>query len=356
MGHRPRREPATSGPRHQPVAPRRFANCPNWGWARRCPGSPRLPTATSYYEADGTLLFREPRGIEGGYRWPQYSVHRGQLQMLLLDAVRERVGVTSVRTGVQATGFSHAEREVITHTTHGDIRSAFLVGADGIHSVLRRQLHPGADPLMWSGVMLIRGATRGEPFLDGETMAVVKGPEGVELVAYPIGGGLINWILKLPRGSAGPLPGDVDWNEPANRGDALDSVARWDLPWLDVWGLISRTETMLAYPMVDRTPLTHVGRRQSDPARRCRTSDVSRRLQRRFPVDRRRADARRSAGQSRRERPAGLRRQPASRNRRSRGGQPGNVRSRKLLRKVWRLLPAVTVCSLGPIRAEQESN
>jgi 2-polyprenyl-6-methoxyphenol hydroxylase-like FAD-dependent oxidoreductase len=213
------------------------------------------PTSICYFGPDGTLLFREPRGLQGGYGWPQYSVHRGQLQMLLLDAVRNRLGAATVRTGVGATGFTQAEDEVVTHTTAGDVASAFLVGADGVRSTLRRQLHPGDDPLMWSGVMLVRGATQREPFLDGRTMAVVKASDGVELVVYPIGGGSINWILKLPRGSAGPLPGDVDWNAPASRDDALDSVAGWDLPWLDASDLIGRTETILGYPMVDRAPL-----------------------------------------------------------------------------------------------------
>jgi 5-methylphenazine-1-carboxylate 1-monooxygenase len=213
------------------------------------------PTSICYFEPDGTLLFREPRGLQGGYGWPQYSVHRGELHMLLLDAVRSRLGAESVSTGVRAIGFTDAEREVITHTTAGDVTSAFLVGADGIHSAVRTQLHPGDDPLMWSGATLVRGATRRDPFLDGHTMAVVKAHEGVELVVYPISGGLINWIVKLPRGSAGPLPGDVDWNEPASREDALDRVASWNLPWLNARDLIERTETILGYPMVDRAPL-----------------------------------------------------------------------------------------------------
>ena len=213
------------------------------------------PTSIRYFEPDGTALFREPRGLQGGYRWPQYSVHRGELQMLLLDAVRNRLGAGSVHTGVKASGFTQAQHEVVTHTTAGDVRSDILVGADGIHSTLRAQLHPGDDPLMWSGVMLVRGATPREPFLDGRTMVVVKARDGVELVAYPIGSGLVNWILKLPRGSAGPLPGDVDWNEPADRGDALDSVASWNLPWLNASDLIGGTETILGYPMVDKAPL-----------------------------------------------------------------------------------------------------
>jgi 5-methylphenazine-1-carboxylate 1-monooxygenase len=46
------------------------------------------PTSISYYDTEGKLLFREPRGVDGGYGYPQYSVHRGQLQMLLLSALR----------------------------------------------------------------------------------------------------------------------------------------------------------------------------------------------------------------------------------------------------------------------------
>jgi 5-methylphenazine-1-carboxylate 1-monooxygenase len=217
------------------------------------------PTSICYFDSDGTLLFREPRGLQGGYRWPQYSVHRGQLQMLLLDAVRNRLGPDTVHTGVTATGFTQRNHEVVTHTSVGDRTSAFLVGADGIHSTVRTLLHPGDDPLMWSGVMLVRGATHREQFLDGNAMAVVTAPDGVELVVYPIGDGLINWILKLPRGSAGRLRSDVDWNEPASRGDAIDSVTSWNLPWLDARDLIERTETILGYPMVDRAPLPKWG-------------------------------------------------------------------------------------------------
>jgi 2-polyprenyl-6-methoxyphenol hydroxylase-like FAD-dependent oxidoreductase len=217
------------------------------------------PAAMCYYDVDGTLLYREPRGIEGGYRWPQYSVHRGELQMILLDAVRERLGSNAVHTGVEVTGFTQTSSEVVVQTTAGDVAAAFLVAADGIHSTLRAQLHPGADPLSWSGVRLVRGATPGEPYLDGRTMAVVKAPDGVELVVYPIGGDLINWIIKLPEASSGPLPSDTDWSQPGNRPDALAGVADWNLDWLDVTDLIARTETILGYPMVDGSPLPKWG-------------------------------------------------------------------------------------------------
>jgi len=67
------------------------------------------PASISYYDTEGTLLFREPRGIDGGYGYPQYSVHRGQLQMLLLSALRERLGPNVVRTGADLHSLTNPE-------------------------------------------------------------------------------------------------------------------------------------------------------------------------------------------------------------------------------------------------------
>lgn len=208
------------------------------------------PAAISYYDAGGTLLFREPRGIDGGYGQPQYSVHRGELQMLLLSAL----GPDRVHTDTALTGFDDIGGRVKVQTSAGDIDATALIGADGIHSAVRAQLHPGADPLLWSGVRMFRGAARGEPFLDGRTMAIVKDDEA-ELVVYPIGGGLTNWVILLPESQPGPLPGEARWNQPGDRSEVLRRLARWDLGWLDAADLIARTETVLEYPMVDRDPL-----------------------------------------------------------------------------------------------------
>src|SRR6476619_2534262 len=138
------------------------------------------PTSISYYDTQGELLFREPRGIDGGYGYPQYSVHRGQLQMLLLSALRARLGPNPVRTGAELHGFTEGGDRRPVHTSAGDFRADALVGADGIHSAVRAQLHPEPAPLLWSGVRMFRGAAPGE-FLDGRTMVIVKDPDGVDL-------------------------------------------------------------------------------------------------------------------------------------------------------------------------------
>ena len=46
----------------------------------------------AYFSKHGKPIWSEPRGIEAGYKWPQFSVHRGTLQQILLDAATERLG------------------------------------------------------------------------------------------------------------------------------------------------------------------------------------------------------------------------------------------------------------------------
>ncbi len=53
----------------------------------------------SYFNKFGQLIWNEPRGRAAGYNWPQFSIHRGRLQAILLQAVRDRLGAEAVSTG-----------------------------------------------------------------------------------------------------------------------------------------------------------------------------------------------------------------------------------------------------------------
>src|SRR5438105_655567 len=108
-----------------------------------------IPTAELvYHDRFGSRIWSEPRGVGAGYRWPQYSIHRGDLQMLLVAAVRERLGGDAVRTGTVFEGFRqdgdevHLELRDRSTGSRSAMSSDVLVGADGIHSAVRRQLHP----------------------------------------------------------------------------------------------------------------------------------------------------------------------------------------------------------------------
>ena len=52
-----------------------------------------IPTAEHvHFDRHGNRIWGFASGLNIGYRWPQYSIHRGELQMILLDAVRARLG------------------------------------------------------------------------------------------------------------------------------------------------------------------------------------------------------------------------------------------------------------------------
>src|ERR1700687_6322595 len=52
--------------------------------------------ALAYFSKHGKPIWSEPRGIEAGYKWPQFSIHRGTLQQLLLDAATQRLGAQHI--------------------------------------------------------------------------------------------------------------------------------------------------------------------------------------------------------------------------------------------------------------------
>ncbi|MEW2579999.1 FAD-dependent monooxygenase [Streptomyces syringium] len=226
-------------------------------------------TENVYCDRSGTTLFTEKRGLAGGYDRPQYAVHRGRLQMLLLSAVHERLGPDAVRTGARLTGFTQDADSVRAQVGGTEIAADLLVGADGLHSAVRAQLHPDQGPLAWSGVRMWRGVTERRPFLGGESMLIARGAgvvargagseAGLELIAYPIGPDLINWVAQAQVAAPGPLPGDANWNLPGRPEDVLRHIGHWKLGLLNVPALIADSSMILEYPMVDRDPLPSWG-------------------------------------------------------------------------------------------------
>jgi 2-polyprenyl-6-methoxyphenol hydroxylase-like FAD-dependent oxidoreductase len=153
-----------------------------------------------YHDRFGNRIYVEPRGMAAGYRWPQYSIHRGELQMLLLHAVRQRLGTAAVRTGLAVERFEQSEARVSVElrdrrTGQVVVESAdLLVGADGINSAVRAQLHPEEGPPIWNGIHLWRGLTETEPFLGGRTMILA----GVNPLLVPRGCPCRNGTRRSP--------------------------------------------------------------------------------------------------------------------------------------------------------------
>src|SRR5436309_1604965 len=103
----------------------------------------------AYFSKHGKPIWSEPRGLEAGYKWPQFSIHRGTLHQILLDAATDRLGEENILTSHHLTGWSETSggirAEFVDKTTGlsaGGHDGALLVAADGIHSAVREKLYP----------------------------------------------------------------------------------------------------------------------------------------------------------------------------------------------------------------------
>jgi len=218
-----------------------------------------------FFNRFGQLIYREPLGRDAGYHWPQFSIHRGDLQEVLLDAVRERIGEERLFLGWTCTGSTEDEAGILAQfrsSTKGEElplqRGGVLVACDGLHSAIRKQLHPDEGEPLYSGVNMWRGVTRWEPILSGASMIRAGWLAGGKLVIYPIrdriddkGRQLVNWVAEIetPRHPA------RDWNRAGRLDDFIGAFEDWHFDWLDVPRFLRAADAVLEFPMVDQDPL-----------------------------------------------------------------------------------------------------
>lgn len=214
-----------------------------------------------FYTKSGCEIWVEPRGLHAGYHWPQYSIHRGQFQMMLLRVLRERAGEGSVITGAGVAGYETSDAGATLILTDGRrFDGDVALAADGIHSAIRRQMVPGEGEPIWNGAIMWRGTTRAAEFLGGNAM-FLAGHDSQRFVAYPISGpdldtGLseTNWIAELRVDPSRALS-KGDWNRPADKAHFAPAFDSWEFGWVNCPALIAASGPVYEYPMVDREPL-----------------------------------------------------------------------------------------------------
>jgi 2-polyprenyl-6-methoxyphenol hydroxylase-like FAD-dependent oxidoreductase len=221
----------------------------------------------AFFSKHGKPIWSEPRGIEAGYKWPQFSIHRGRLQQILLDTAIERLGAENILTSHHLSGWTETPDGVradfidkATGKPAGSHDGTLLIAADGIHSAIRQKLYPQEGAPLWNGRILWRGITRSDAFLSGRTM-IMAGHEILKFVCYPIsqepdadGKYDINWVAERH------MPPTYEWRrEDYNRSARLEEFLPWfkdwTFDWLDVPGLISNCPHAYEYPLVDRDPV-----------------------------------------------------------------------------------------------------
>jgi len=215
---------------------------------------------------NGNDIYSEPRGQLAGYNWPQYAVHRGLFHMALHAKVAERIGPQAVRLGSRVTGYrknTDGSVTVLVESADGsvsEITGALLIGADGIHSAVRAQMHPAQPPIHWGGAVMWRGTTWGRPIRTGASF-IGLGTHRHRIVLYPIsrphpetGLSMINWIAEVT------MDNSEGWQQSGwFREVSIDSFAHhfegWQWDWLDVPALIRGADGAFEHPMIDRDPI-----------------------------------------------------------------------------------------------------
>ncbi len=215
---------------------------------------------------NGNDIYAEPRGTVAGYNWPQYAVHRGQFHMLLYRKFTERAGVDAVRLGCQVTGYENnadgTVTAIIRHTDGCESRETgtVLIGADGIHSNIRAQMHPDQPPIHWGGALMWRGTTRAKPLRTGSSFLGL-GTHRHRMVIYPIshpdpetGEALINWIAEVTVDDPSARE-NIGWFRQVQIQDFAHHFDGWTYDWLDVPALIRGADVAYENPMIDRDPV-----------------------------------------------------------------------------------------------------
>ena len=215
---------------------------------------------------NGNDIYSEPRGLLAGYNWPQYAVHRGRFHMLLHDTFVARAGRDAIRLGSRVTGYRKQSDGGVTALieradgTRAETRGALLIGADGIHSAIRAQMHPGQPPIHWGGAVMWRGTTQGRPIRSGASF-VGLGTHRQRVVFYPIsqpdpatGLSMINWIAEVTMDNSEGWK-QSGWFRQVPTSEFAHYFVDWVWDWLDVPAMIAQADCVFENPMIDRDPV-----------------------------------------------------------------------------------------------------
>ncbi len=219
----------------------------------------------AYFTHHGQFILSEPSGLHAGYDIPHFSIHRGDLHMVLYNAVRERLGPEAVALDHRCTGVTQKGDRVTAHFTdrNGNNRAAaeadIVIACDGIHSNIRKQFYPDEGPPVFHGINLWRGVTRAKPFLTGASVTRIGGLHTTsKLLFYAIrnniddeGNQLINWTAEVISDDNHT----VDWNKEGRLQDFYPIYKDWSFDWLDAAWMLRNADIILSLPMTDRDPV-----------------------------------------------------------------------------------------------------
>ena len=191
-------------------------------------------------------MFSEARGRSAGYGWPQLSLHRGDLHEVLVEAVTSGSDAMHITLDHQCIGVEQDEAGVRSISSDSNrqaqpsVRGSAVIGCDGFHSAMRRQLYPD-EGAPYQGINMWRSVSRWKPFLSGASAAQAGWLEIGKILMFPFtptrcedGLQEINWVAEIQSERNVML----DWNLQGQLADILPTFGDWHFPWLDVGAMI----------------------------------------------------------------------------------------------------------------------
>jgi salicylate hydroxylase len=183
-------------------------------------------------------------GVQG------YNVHRAEFLKLLIDAQPEGTLHFNHRLSAAKETNSHVQ---LTFSNSETVDTDIVIGADGIHSTLQRELglktYPSSEGIMAYRGLISTGQLSWAKNIDG-AMSMWIG-KGRSFLCYPVSGGrLMNMVAFVPTN----LNAEESWMAPGDLNALGAEYAGWDDPVLETIGALDQT---FRWGIYDRAPLPY---------------------------------------------------------------------------------------------------
>jgi salicylate hydroxylase len=194
------------------------------------------------------------RGVLAVQRFgaPNWTVHRGDFHGVLLDAVRA-ADPDAVQAGNACVGFEQDGRRATIRLANGEIATGdVLIGADGVHSVIRQQMF-GDGRAEFTGIMAWRGLVPMQRLPEYQRRLYGNAWLGVggHVVTYPLRRGeLLNFVAAIERDDWRV----ESWTVAGTTAECLRDLAPWHD---DVKTIVRNIDTPYKWALLGRQPLDH---------------------------------------------------------------------------------------------------
>ena len=218
-----------------------------------------LPEGTQFrHWRTGAVISERPLGQQAQeqYGFPYYHIHRGDLLGVLVNAARQNPDVT-LHVDRRVTNVHQHEAGVRVDTSEGEHHADLLVGADGIHSMVRSALWGERQPT-FTGNIAWRAMVPASALPEGLIRPMSTawwGPQKHFVHYYVRRGELVNCVCVVEKQGW-----EVEsWTEPGDYVELKSDFSGWHS---DIQTLIDSADpsTLFKWALFDRPPMSAWGK------------------------------------------------------------------------------------------------